>query len=61
MSNNVINLTDREHATVIAALRHFQNDLNEDQRKEAYPEHFCLNLPLNNQEIDSLCERINLS
>ena len=50
-----MNLNDRETATVLAALRHFQY-IDSDAMKD---EHFTDVEPLNNNQIDELCERIN--
>jgi hypothetical protein len=60
-TTNKVTLTDRDLATVLASLRHFQNDVNEDQRKEAFPEHFDKQDPLSNEEIDILCIQLNIS
>ena len=54
-----VELTDREVAQVLAALRNWQTDsLNEDL-VEAFAGHFEDHAPLSNEEIDDLCERIN--
>ena len=45
---------DRELATVLAALRHFQK-----RAMVEYPDHFFDVDPLDDSEIDALCERIN--
>lgn len=57
---NDVTLTDRQLATVLVSLRHFQN-LNEDQRKIAFPEHFDKHDPLNDQEINDLCIHLNVA
>ena len=55
-------LSDRELATVLAALRGYEKATDEAYRK--YGEHFRHNdtptiTPLTNAEIDDLCERLN--
>lgn len=51
-------LNDRELATVLAALRHWQDDIPEGDR-EGF-DHFDEKLtPLNDDEIDKLCEALN--
>jgi hypothetical protein len=51
-------LTDRELATVLAALRNWQADaLNEDMKQE-FRDYFVEHAPLNDNEIDDLCERL---
>jgi hypothetical protein len=50
-------LTSRELATVLAALRHWQQDLAQNQRPIS--EHFADETPLSVEEIDDLCERLN--
>lgn len=57
---NLTNLTKRETATLLAALRFFQANFNDtDQMKEEMSFHFQDNEPLDHEEIDSLCEQIN--
>jgi hypothetical protein len=56
-------LTDRELATVLAALRHFQNTVRDDPT-DVYPDHFAAVDPLDfdgdgPDTIDGLCERLN--
>ena len=53
-----MNLNSRELATVLAALRHFQK-IND--KAASYPCHFAFEgvTPLTDNQIDSLCERIN--
>lgn len=56
-----VELTDREVATVMAALRNWQIDgLNEDLG-DAFCGHFEEHAPLSDDEIDELCERINFA
>lgn len=54
-------VSERELATILAALRLFQS--NYDSENSEYQEIFSLHFedytPLTNQEIDSLCERLN--
>lgn len=54
-------LTKRETATVLAALRNWQQDLQEGGLipREDFPHHFESDEPLNTKEIDDLCRRIN--
>ena len=54
-------LTDRELATVLAALRYCQQDLAENHHGPISPEHFDGKVaPLTVAEIDGLCEHLNL-
>ena len=56
-----IDLTGREVATILAALRNWQTDsLNEDLA-EAFAGHFEEHEPLSDDEVDDLCERLNLA
>jgi hypothetical protein len=50
--------TDRELATVLVALRYFQQDLAANE-EGPISEHFHEHTPLTVEEIDELCERIN--
>jgi hypothetical protein len=52
------NLTPRELATVLAALRALQS-LPIEARLLS-PEHFAEHEPLSESEIDALCERLNV-
>lgn len=52
-------LDERELATVLAALRHWQREITTKQRVESYPEHFAEVTPLADEEIDGLCEALN--
>jgi hypothetical protein len=57
---NPVNLTDREVATILAALRYWQQDLAANDEVRICQEHFDdKNTPLTVEEIDELCERIN--
>jgi len=49
--------TDRELATVLAALRYWQQDLSENDGPIS--EHLDEHAPLTVVEIDDLCERLN--
>ena len=54
------NLTDSELATVLAALRFWQDEMGPHPHKGGcYPEHFDDHEPLGADEIDALCERLN--
>jgi hypothetical protein len=54
-------MSQRELATVLAALRYWQHDLAENEEDGPIsPEHFDENItPLSVEEIDGLCERLN--
>lgn len=55
-----MNLTKRQTATILAALRIFQANFNDiQQMKEEMLFHFQDDQPLDHKEIDDLCERIN--
>jgi len=54
----MVQFTDRELATVLAALRYWQHDLAENDGPIS--EHFAQETPLSVEEIDDLCERLNL-
>ena len=54
-----IELSEREAAHLMAALRNWQTDsLNEDL-EDAFAGHFEDHAPLEDGEIDALCERLN--
>jgi hypothetical protein len=56
-----VELTDREIATILAALRNWQIDgLNEDL-VDTFSGHFEDHEPLSDDEIDALCERLNFA
>jgi hypothetical protein len=56
-----VRLTERELATVLAALRYWQQDLAENDDGPISPEHFHGTItPLTVEEIDALCEHFNL-
>ncbi len=52
-----IAFTSRELATMLAALRYWQQDLANNEGPIS--EHFADDTPLTVEEIDDLCERIN--
>lgn len=52
-------LTDRQLATVLAALRYWQQDMIEDPDTEIISPHFEDHEPLTAGEIDDLCEELN--
>ena len=54
-------LTDRKLATVLAALRYWQQNLADHEGESPLvAEHFdAVNTPLTVAEIDALCERLN--
>ena len=57
---NPVNLTDRELATVLAALRYWQQDLAISGEVPICQEHFDdRNTPLTVEDIDELCEHLN--
>lgn len=64
-----MNLTAQQTATVLAALRYWQRDLEDNMGLEHdVPEgiidgagHFETEKPLNSEQIDELCERINFA
>ena len=56
-----VELSEREIAQVLAALRNWQTDsLNEDLG-DAFAGHFEEHEPLGDEEIDALCERLNFA
>ena len=55
-----VRLSDRELATVLAALRYWQQDLTENDDGPIDSEHFADGIePLSVDEIDELCQRLN--
>jgi hypothetical protein len=50
-------MTGRELATILVALRHFQESTREDER--GHWEHFDGTRPMNDEQIDWLCEQMN--
>ena len=56
----IARLSDRELATVLAALRYWQQDLADNEEEGPIcQEHFEEVTPLSVAEIDELCERLN--
>lgn len=55
-----ISVTEREHATILAALRLWQ-EADEHNRGDLRDIAEAVGVPLSNDEIDALCERINLT
>ena len=56
-----IELSDREIAQVLAALRNWQTDALNEDLAEAFAGHFEEHEPLTDDEIDALCERLNFA
>lgn len=55
-----VRLSDRELATVLAALRFWQRALAENEDEAPVADHFVEDIrPLSCEEIDELCERLN--
>lgn len=52
-------LSSRELATVLAALRYWQRDVESADEAIDGGEHFAETTPLSATEIDDLCERLN--
>ena len=52
-------LNDHELATVLAALRYWQEEML-GQEASCFPEHFRGLTPLTREEIDALAERLNV-
>jgi ribosomal protein L12E/L44/L45/RPP1/RPP2 len=55
-----ISITEREHATILAALRLWQEG-DEHNRGDLRDVAEAAGVPLGNDEIDALCERINFT
>jgi hypothetical protein len=56
-----VELSARELAQVLAALRNWQTDALNEDLAEAFAGHFEEHEPLTDDEIDELCERLNLA
>ncbi len=54
-------VSDREIAHLLAALRNWQTDALNENLTEAFAGHFEEHEPLTDEEIDSLCERLNFA
>ena len=52
-------LDSREIATVLAALRFWQDQIALDNPLDLSPDHFLGDEPLTDKEIDDLCEYLN--
>ena len=56
----IAHLDDRELATVLAALRYWQQDLVANDCGPISPDHFDATItPLSGEQIDALCDRLN--
>lgn len=59
--SNTPHISDRELTTILAALRHFQQDFDHTSKmKTAYPDAFADVSPLQQAEINALCARLEL-
>jgi hypothetical protein len=56
-----VELSPREVANILAALRNWQTDALNEDLDEAFAGHFEEHEPLTDDEIDDLCERLNLT
>ena len=56
-----IELSDREAAQLLAALRNWQIDAINEDMVEEFAGHFEDHAPLGDDEIDALCERLNFA
>ena len=56
-----IELSDREAAQLMAALRNWQIDAINEDMVEEFAGHFEDHAPLSDDEIDALCERLNFA
>lgn len=54
-------MTSRELATVLVALRHWQNYLESHVVSARFDDHFVDYTPLSIEEIDVLCEELNFA
>ena len=54
-----IELSDRDIAQLLAALRNWQTDALNEDLADAFAGHFEDQEPLDDDEIDGLCERLN--
>ena len=57
----LVQLSDRELAQMLAALRNWQIDALNEDLVEAFSGHFEDHEPLTDEEIDALCERLNFA
>ena len=56
---NIAIFSDQELATMLAALRYWQNDLDDPSIASEFLDHFVDHPPLTAEEIDDLCEKLN--
>lgn len=56
-----VSVSERELATVLAALRFWQRHLTDCDGRDISPDHFDWVEPLSPDEVDILCERFNRS
>ena len=54
-----VELSDRDIAQLLAALRNWQTDALNEDLAEAFAGHFEEHEPLSDDEIDALCRRLN--
>jgi hypothetical protein len=54
-----LSLNEGEAALVVAALRNWQLDIEQEDLEDAFMSHFRLHRPLSEQDIDLLCQRLN--
>ena len=55
-----VELSHRDIAQLLAALRNWQTDALNEDLADAFSGHFEDHAPLDDEEIDALCERLNL-
>jgi hypothetical protein len=56
-----VELSSREVAQLLAALRNWQTDALNEDLGDAFAGHFEEHPPLTDDEIDALCERLNFA
>jgi hypothetical protein len=56
-----VELSPREVAQLLAALRNWQIDALNEDLAEAFAGHFEEHAPLDDDQIDALCERLNFA
>jgi hypothetical protein len=54
-----VELSDRELALVLAALRNWQMDALNEDLVDTFRDHFFEQEPLSDDEVDELCQRLN--
>ena len=57
----LVELSERDTAQILAALRNWQTDAENEDLVEAFAGHFEEHEPLSDDEIDALCERLNFA